>query len=211
MRLSWLRLVAGAALVLACSASPTPSSTAIGTLEPDATGYTRPLPTPSPYQGQAVDGLVTFPGATVTFEYPAEWRMITGNFSPYHYYWVEAALGTGDWTLDCIQYVQANGEVNGEDCSGSILEAGPGEVVVEISSRTSPAFVQPTPPPDSVGVVDGLPYTVEESGSRTTWRLYGIADKPPLEVVAEFGDQPSDQAHAQVQSLVDSIRLSPGS
>ena len=205
----WLRAVFAGAVVLACSTSPAPSSSPIATLQPGATGFTRPIPTPSPYQGQAVNGLVTYPGRLVTFEYPAGWRMITGDFSAYHYYTVEAALGTGDWTLDCVQSVQANGDLYSETCGGSILDAGPGEVVVEMSTHDSPAFSRPTPPPEAVVLESGLRYTTESSGSRTTWRIYGVSDGPPLDVIAEFGSQPSAAARAQVEALVASIRLTP--
>jgi hypothetical protein len=137
--------------------------------------------------------------------------MITGSFYAYHYYSVEAALGTGDWTLSCIQFVQANGEVTGETCGGTTLDAGPGEVVVELSTHDRPAFSRPTAPPEAVALASGLRYTTEISGSRATWRLYGISDWPPLDIFAEFGPEPSATARAQVEALVASIRLSPAS
>lgn len=193
------------AFALAACVGPTPTPTTTVPTPWPSEG-SRPLLTPSPYQGPAVNGLVTYHGPLVSFEYPAEWREITGSFQAYHYYRIEAVVGTGDWTTGCIQYLDLQGNVNGESCSGETFDVGPGEVVVEMLTADNPAGYHATAPPATAGIVDGLPYSTVTSGSRTTWRIYNIPNDPPLDVIAEFGEQPSATARRQVEALIASIR-----
>lgn len=162
---------------------------------------------PSPVQGSAVNGLITYAGKTVSFDHPASWRMITGGFWARHYEWIEAVLGTGDWHIGCWQTVDSHGDVTSVSCSGDSFVADPGEVVVELYSRDSPAHFIPSPAPGSVVRSDGLTVYSEQAGSRKKWLLFGLPGwELPLTVEAEVGTEPGDSALAQLEAMVDSIR-----
>ena len=152
-------------MLVGCSSNPLPTTTPSPLPTGSPIDATWQVPTPSPYQGQAVNGLVTYPGDPVTFEYPAEWRMITGGFFARHYEWFEAVLGTGDWRLGCTQSVDSNGNVYAVSCGDDALTVGPGQVVVVLLTRDSPAFLRPTAPPEAVALDGSLRYTTETFGS----------------------------------------------
>ena len=196
-----------ATVLVSCASLPSPTPTTPAPTLRQGEG-TRPAPTPSPFEGAPINGLITYPGSLVSFEYPAGWHMITGGFNARHYEWIEAVLGTGNWEFNCTQSITATGDVYAATCGADIFIADPGQVVVELHDQGSPASSPPTPPPASTSRPDGLSVAVEHSGFHWRWTLYGLPEsQPPLLVDVEFGGEPSPAAIGEVAALVASILL----
>ena len=145
----------------------------------------------------------------ISFDYPADWRIIEQGINTRHYQWIPVVLGTGEWMLNC-QPVQPSGDiVSGITCGRDIFTVAAGEVVVEMYTWWGPPGLIATPPPTAVVLPTGWWATVSDTADASIWQIYVPGWPQPLTVEARFADPGVEGMRAAVKSLVEGLAVSP--
>jgi hypothetical protein len=145
--------------------------------------------TPSPTTTVFAD----YDGGELSFEYPADWRILDENDICFHDY-TYVAIGTGDWISGCVD----------NSPGGEVSLVDPGEIVARVSyfysGPVSTTFQ--VPPFDARQLESGLVSTA--GASQVTVFVPGHR---PLSVEARFGGQPNDAQLAALDRLIQTIDL----
>jgi hypothetical protein len=144
----------------------------------------------------------------ITFDYPADWRIIERDLEARHYQWIPVIVGTGDWTLNC-QAIDPPGDSGGVNCGADIFTVGPNQIVVEISTWLGPIHPEETPPPEAMPLRSGLFAMVTDSPTSSLWVVYVPGWIGPFTIDARFDERVAEQARADVRSLVESLSVAP--
>lgn len=150
----------------------------------------------------------------LTFDYPSQWRLISAGVDE-HYIEYGPVIGIGDWQIPCATILPSGGSGGGESCRPAVWNVPPGGVVVQFTSSAAP-FATPTPPPDAVGLADGIRATEVETATSSVWQLYvprsvaspDLTIEPSIIAVeARYAAPNIELARLQVRALVESIRI----
>lgn len=144
----------------------------------------------------------------ISFDYPAEWRVIEEGINARHYQWIPVVIGTGDWTLNCQTIPPSGDSLGGITCGQDIFTVGAGEIVVEIYTWQGPGGPIQTPPPSAVQLASGWPATREDGADTSVWQIYLPGWLKPLTVEAHFDAAMVDSARADVEALVEGFGVS---
>jgi len=165
-----------------------------------------PSRAPGGVGSDASPGLGHIESAGISFDYPAQSRVISDGFN-FHYGAVSAVVGTGDWKLPCWTIAPTNG-VSGVQCGSETWDVPAGSIVVYISASYGghgPEQLRETPPADAIPIGDGIVATDGEAAASSTWVLY-LPNGLYVAVDARFASPGIDAMRAQVRSIVLTIR-----
>jgi hypothetical protein len=149
---------------------------------------------------------IDYPPA-VSFDYPANWRIIQEGVEAGSYRYIAVVLGTGDWKLNGTVDPAANPSSGCLSCGPDIFTLAAGEIVVEMYTLEGPMPIPHTPAPAAILLPNGWRATVEDTTSSSTWQVYVPGWGYPLTVRARFADPGSDDARAALRRAVESLRL----
>lgn len=138
---------------------------------------------------------VQYQSDNVSFEYPADWRVIAADDPCYEFHRLTyVAIGTGDWISPC----------DGGALDGGTAIAAPGQVVVTISYFFSGPmeFAFDVPPFDAAPLQSGLAAVIQ--GSKAT---VFVPDHRTLDVEATYGESPTELDTSVFEHLVQTIDL----
>lgn len=158
---------------------------------------TSPVPTFTPSAPPATAiALAAYEGDDLSFEYPAEWRVIAERdmrIGQYTY----VVVGTGDWQSGTQHSTQVNADAWTVD---------PGELVAHLSYFYSgPAStVFQTPPFDARVLESGLAATIED-GPRSTLATLFVPGHREITVDVRYGGEPTDLQRSAVHRMIDSM------
>jgi hypothetical protein len=174
---------------------------------------TRPTPSLTPGVSTGVPGgtvpeFTHYSNDTLSFDYPADWRIIEEGIETQHYRSIAVVLGTGDWRLNCVFVPSSDESLGGVSCGPDSFSIQPGGVVVVISTMTGPPVpdeLSPSPPPGAVELPSGVWAEVLEQPQASTWRVYAPGWMHEWTVEARYSDPRVEQSRAAVERLVESL------
>jgi hypothetical protein len=150
-----------------------------------------------------------FDNGTFSFDYPTNWRTISGLYYETMVNKVDVVLGTGDWQTGCHSW--SSGDNGGEDCVGDQVDVSGGRIVVKVYQREGgPAdLCGARRSPNATLSANAVLKTTE--ATTTTWEIrlpggeFGWAGN--VFVAAQTENAPE---LARVAALVESFRWAKG-
>lgn len=182
-------------------------------------GQTVAEPSPSPSAPVAepsptTAALATYQGTGFSFDYPADWRVISEyRHEDLHGQTVAVAVGTGSFDLGCFVIPPPSDTPGGIECREPVWEVPDGGVVLAYYVRPYLGGVLPSPtllvePGEEATLVDGraAAATTDPASLVWRWRLENL----PWVIEARFGPENRKVNQAAVLDVIASWRWTPG-